>query len=178
MGNKNHFITWATAAILLIIMENLLNKKKITAKEWESLKQSNSILSPLKGKLKVTSKFGNRIFQGKTQFHNGVDLISVGAVGLIPIYASIDGTVKSTFNNNIGGNQLVIDSGFAQFGYAHLNDHKFPLVKAGDSIKKGQIVGYVGNTGTSTGQHLHFVLRLNGIPVNPVDEIPALKNAI
>ena len=68
--------------------------------------------------------------------------------------------------NNSGGNQIIIDSGYAKFGFAHLNRYA-EGIKVGSIVSKGQLIGYVGNTGISTGTHLHFTLRLNDVATDP-----------
>lgn len=120
---------------------------------------------PIKGK--ITSKYGYRIHPVtgvKSTFHNGIDLAApIGTAVLSPA----SGTVINRYSNATGGNQLIIkhDNDF-QSGYAHL---KQALVNIGDKVKEGQKVAESGNTGASTGPHLHFTLRKNGELVNPID---------
>lgn len=148
----------------------------ITEKQWNNLNKSNKIDLPIRGKLKLTSGFGYRNFRGN-EFHNGIDLVlkDKNVFGQ-PIYAPLAGTITSNYFNDRGGFQLTMDSGFAKFGFAHLQN-KSPI-PVGSKVKKGQIIGYVGNTGTSTGAHLHFTLRLNNVIVDPLANINKLKNAI
>jgi murein DD-endopeptidase MepM/ murein hydrolase activator NlpD len=127
----------------------------------------------MKGKIRMTSPFGNR----SRGFHNGVDLVSVGSATLgQPIYAPLSGTIISNFFDDRGGYQIILDSGYARFGFAHLQNKSTLPVKS--KVIKGQVIGYVGNTGTSTGAHLHFTLRLDGAIVDPVANINILKSAI
>lgn len=96
--------------------------------------------------------------------HKGTDFrASVGT----PIYAPADGIVESVFKNDRGGNQLVLkhESGYTT-GYAHLHEYD---VKKGDRVKSGDIIAYTGNTGTSTGPHLHFTVKRYGDSLNPMD---------
>jgi murein DD-endopeptidase MepM/ murein hydrolase activator NlpD len=83
-----------------------------------------------------------------------------------PIVAPLNGIVSAKYFNNSGGNQIIIDSGYAKFGFAHLNRYA-EGIKVGSIVSKGQFIGYVGNTGTSTGTHLHFTLRLNNVATDP-----------
>ena len=114
-----------------------------------------SMMRPLKY-WHVTSKFGNRIHpvSGNNDFHNGLDL---RAPVNTKVYAPEDGEVVSVYFTTAGGHQLIIehDNGFTT-GYAHLNAYK---VKVGDRVKKGQHIANTGDTGQSTGPHLHFTLR-------------------
>ncbi|MCO5260980.1 MAG: M23 family metallopeptidase [Crocinitomicaceae bacterium] len=84
-----------------------------------------------------------------------------------PVLAPKSGTVKNVYSNTQGGNQLIIDhtQGF-RTGYAHLSKS---VVSIGQKIRKGQVIAYSGNTGHSTGPHLHLTLRKNGELVNPED---------
>ena len=120
---------------------------------------------PVKGK--ITSGFGKRkhpITNVVTE-HNGVDIsASLGT----PIVSPLDGTVTDVNTHPTGGKQLIIKhiNGY-KTGYAHLNGY---AVNKGDSVKQGQVIAYVGNSGASTGAHLHFTLTNPvGIKVNPED---------
>ena len=148
----------------------------ISKTDWIALNKNNNIDLPIKGKLKLTSPYGWRSFGGG-QFHNGIDLTfkDQNVLGA-PIYAPLAGEITANYFNDRSGNQVVLDSGFAKFGFAHLQN-KSPL-PIGTKVKKGQVIGYVGNTGTSTGAHLHFTLRLDGEIVDPIQNITKLKNAI
>ena len=114
-----------------------------------------NFIHPAKGS-KLTSPFGYRNIGAGKEFHYGVDYAKTG---IVPIVASADGTVndtwpatKSTYGNvvflthNINGKRY-------DTVYAHL---KTLIVKKGTKVKQGEIIGYMGNTGRSTGQHLHF----------------------
>ncbi len=93
----------------------------------------------------------------KRSFHNGLDF---GNKAGTPIYATADGVVKQTGRQKLFGKYVALDHQFGyQTNYAHL--HKV-LVKKGDEVKRGQIIAEMGNTGRSTGAHLHYeVLRYN-----------------
>lgn len=119
---------------------------------------------PLKGGLRVTSPYGvNR--KGHSQAHSGIDW---GAASGTPIYAPGDGTVRSADWNKIYGNRTILDLGG---GYSTMFGHQSGFasgLKAGSKIRAGQIIGYVGSTGWSTGPHLHFETWYNNRPVNPL----------
>jgi murein DD-endopeptidase MepM/ murein hydrolase activator NlpD len=179
MDVKKLIIGAVIGSLLIGLIKSIGKKKAITKDEYNRLKDINGIGSPINGRLILTSPFGNRKnpITGAGQFHNGVDLISAeGKTDGRTVTASLPGEVIKNYYDAAGGYQLIINSGFAVFGYAHLKS-KSPL-NIGDIVKKGDLIGYVGNTGASTGPHLHFTLRLGGVLVNPINEIPALKNAI
>ncbi len=113
----------------------------------------------------VTSGFGFRTnpFTGLTQMHEGMDISNrVGTV----IVAPADGIVSDIGNDSVVGKILVLSHGFGMTSrYAHLSK---VLVKVGQRVKRGDKIAEVGMTGKTTGPHLHYEVRLNGIPVNPV----------
>jgi len=98
------------------------------------------------------------------RMHTGLDFTA--PIGT-PIQATGDGVVVTADHEGIGyGNHIIIDHGF---GYSSLYGHMSSyIVKVGDTIHKGQTIGYVGNTGTSTGPHLHYEVRVKGNPVDPI----------
>lgn len=107
----------------------------------------------------ISSYFGYR--WGK--LHKGLDIAA--AVGT-PIYAAADGTVESASWDSGYGNLIKLSHGS---GIETLYGHTSRMaVKAGQQVKRGQLIGYVGSTGHSTGPHVHFEVRLNGTAVNPL----------
>ena len=113
----------------------------------------------------IVSGFGYRTHPvyGTTRFHAGVDID--GACGQ-PIWAAEDGAVISAGYNGGYGNATVIDHGD---GLSTLYGHQSSLgLSSGQSVGRGQQIGLVGTTGLSTGCHLHFEVRVNGEPVDPV----------
>jgi murein DD-endopeptidase MepM/ murein hydrolase activator NlpD len=83
-----------------------------------------------------------------------------------PIYAVADGTVRRSLFDRIYGNQTVIDFGG---GVSSMYGHQSrSIVRPGQRVHRGQIIGYVGSTGRSTGPHLHFETWVNNKPVNPL----------
>ena len=113
----------------------------------------------------IVSGFGYRTHPvyGTTRFHAGVDID--GACNQ-PIWAGESGSVLSAGSNGGYGNATVIDHGS---GLSTLYAHQSTLqVSAGQRVRRGQQIGLVGTTGLSTGCHLHFEVRVNGEPVDPV----------
>jgi murein DD-endopeptidase MepM/ murein hydrolase activator NlpD len=113
----------------------------------------------------VTSGFGFRVnpFTGLTQMHEGLDISN--RVGT-PVIATADGIVSDTGKDSSHGIVMVISHGFGMTTrYLHLNK---VFVRAGQKVKRGDKIAEVGMTGRSTGPHLHYEVRVNGIPVNPV----------
>lgn len=119
---------------------------------------------PVRG-ARVSSGFGGRThpISGKHSNHSGIDYaIAAGS----PIYAPADAIVRSTDWNKVYGNRTIIDYGG---GYSSMFGHQSGYtVKPGQRIRRGQIIGYVGSTGWSTGPHLHFETWINNTPVNPL----------
>ncbi len=139
---------------------------------WESLSERQSLLNstpnikPAKGW--ITSRFGYRIspFSGKTTLHAGLD---IAAAPGSPVYAPADGVVVFASYDESYGKLITIDYGYGvvtRFG--HLSQI---YVQAGQRVSKWDVVGAVGNTGRSTGPHLHYEVRINGTPVDPLNFI-------
>ena len=112
----------------------------------------------------ITDSFGERLdpFSGEGAFHTGVDVASdYGA----PVRATADGVVTISENHAGYGRLVVVDHGFGiTTWYAHLS--AFSAV-VGSRIKRGEVVGYTGISGRSTGPHVHYEVRVNNKPVNP-----------
>ena len=117
---------------------------------------------------KVSSPYGWRIHPvyKDQRFHYGIDL-SAGTG--TPIYATRSGTVTTAKFSSSGGFYVSIDhgDGFSS-RYLHMTHY---IVAPGQTVAAGQVIGYVGSTGVSTGPHLHFSLYYNGVTVNPADYI-------
>jgi len=126
---------------------------------------------PIQAAVTFTSGFGVRSdpFEHGAGFHPGIDL--AGAYGT-PIYATADGTVtRAGWNSGGYGNMVEIDHGRGiTTRYGHMSA---VLVQAGDHVTRGQQIGRMGSTGRSTGNHLHYEVRIDGRPVNP---IPFMKS--
>lgn len=116
----------------------------------------------------ITSRFGYRQspFTGKREFHKGLDIANRRGT---PIIATADGTVSYSGMKGMLGNVVIIDHGHGLVTrYGHIDSLE---VTVGATIKRGQLIARMGNTGRSTGPHLHYEIRLNGVPVNPTKYI-------
>ena len=111
---------------------------------------------PVPGHYNVTSPYGYRTLFGVKEFHRGID---IPASKNTPIYASNGGKVITATFHNSYGNYVVIDHGGGKSTlYAHANKLN---CKVGDVVKQGDVIAYVGTTGNSTGNHLHFEVRIS-----------------
>jgi murein DD-endopeptidase MepM/ murein hydrolase activator NlpD len=121
---------------------------------------------PLAGDLRTTAPFGQRRSYGGgpvTSYHTGHDY---GADAGTPIMAPITGTVSLAEPLQVRGNVVILDHGLGVFSaFWHLSRID---VETGQSVGEGEIVGLVGSTGLSTGPHLHWEMRVLGVPVDPI----------
>jgi murein DD-endopeptidase MepM/ murein hydrolase activator NlpD len=112
----------------------------------------------------ITSSFGERQdpFNGEGAFHAGIDIsTSFGQA----VRATADGTVVTAGLTSGYGREVMVDHGHGiQTLYGHLSGF---AVSQGEEVKRGQIIGYVGTSGRSTGPHLHYEVRIRNTPVNP-----------
>lgn len=116
----------------------------------------------------MTSRFGHRVspFTGRKELHKGVDIANRKGTAIL---ATANGIVSFAGKKGPMGNVVVIDHGHGMITrYAHLSE---ALKKQGDTVKRGDIIAQMGNSGRSTGPHLHYEVHLNGVPVNPVTYI-------
>ncbi|MEY4835460.1 MAG: hypothetical protein RI980_1575 [Bacteroidota bacterium] len=139
------------------------------AKQKALLLKSIPAIQPIKNEeLKhMASGFGYRSdpFTKIRKFHNGMDFSAKSGT---PIYATGDGIVKKADGTVSGfGNHIEINHGYGYMTlYAHLSKYK---VRAGQKVKRGDIIGYVGSTGRSEAPHLHYEVHKNGKVVNPLN---------
>jgi murein DD-endopeptidase MepM/ murein hydrolase activator NlpD len=137
-------------------------------KNKEQLLACTPAIQPVSNKdlSRIASGFGYRIdpVYKTTKFHAGLDFAAPQGT---PIYATANGTVEIAGNSGNGyGNHVVINNGY---GYSTLFGHMFRVkVRRGEKVKRGEIIGWVGNTGKSTGPHCHYEVHRNGDPVDPV----------
>jgi murein DD-endopeptidase MepM/ murein hydrolase activator NlpD len=144
---------------------------------WKKLDQlQNDVIAipsdkPIRASVVFTSGYGVRSdpFHAGAAMHPGIDL--AGAYGT-PIYATADGTVlRAGWNSGGYGNLVELDHGRGiTTRYGHMSAI---LVHAGDHVTRGEQIGRMGSTGRSTGNHLHYEVRIDGRPVNP---IPFMKS--
>lgn len=122
---------------------------------------------PCPSSRRITSPFGprpNKPVEGVSDYHNGID---VGAAYGAEIVAAADGVVTSTEYNIAGGNMIYISHENGKFITSYLHMSRY-IVSPGQTVKAGQVVGYVGSTGYSTGPHLDFRLITGGQHINPL----------
>ena len=116
----------------------------------------------------ITSGFDYRVspFTGRREFHKGIDIANRKGT---PIVATADGVVSFVGEKGSLGNVVIIDHGYGIVTrFAHLEKG---LKMRGERVRRGDVVALMGNTGRSTGPHLHYEVRLNGVPVNPTKYI-------
>lgn len=134
--------------------------KKLKAKR--SLLAATPSIRPLDGW--KTSSFGYRRspFTGRRELHKGLD---IAAPKGSPIIAPADGVVTYSARKGLMGNMISIKHGYGLLTrYGHISKL---LKKKGERVERGEVIALVGSTGRSTGPHLHYEVRLNGVPVNP-----------
>ncbi len=134
--------------------------------ERQSLLNSTPSIKPSRGWF--TSKFGYRIspFTGRPAMHNGLDLAATPGT---PVFASADGVVIFAGYDETYGKLVSVDHGYGvttRFGH---NSQIF--VHVGQRVNRWDVIASVGNTGRSTGPHLHYEVRVNNIPVDPINYI-------
>lgn len=151
----------------LVIQSKSLDEVVVSAKEKDKMLTHLPAIQPVANKdlNRLASGFGMRMHPilkiGK--MHNGTDFAAnIGT----PIYATGDGKVKSADRQGGYGNCVVINHGYGfETLYAHMNKY---IVRSGQQVKRGDIIGYVGTTGMSTGPHLHYEIHKDGKPIDPV----------
>ncbi len=114
---------------------------------------------------RIASGFGMRIhpIYGIAKMHSGLDFTAPQGT---PIYATGDGMITAAGYNTGTGNEVIINHGYGyETKYLHLVRIK---ARVGQKVKRGEIIGWVGNTGASTGPHVHYEVHINGNPVDPV----------
>lgn len=128
------------------------------------------LLMPVDGR--KSSDYGNRLnpYSNTWRFHAGVDIAAPGGT---PIRAAADGTVtRAGWNGGYGNYTCLAHGDGLSTCYAHQSQI---LVEAGQEVRRGQVIGRVGTTGNSTGNHLHFEVRRDGSPVDPTAYLPPLN---
>lgn len=139
------------------------------AKQKEEMLAAIPAIQPVSNKnlKRMASGFGNRIhpIYKTRKFHAGMDFTA--PVGT-EIYATGNGTVVEVKKSRRGwGNHVIIDHGYGyETVYAHMSDFS---VRKGQTVKRGEVIGFVGNTGTSTAPHLHYEVHKNDKALNPVN---------
>jgi len=149
-----------------------INQKKSFESLFNNLEDQRNLLAatpairPTDGWISSTFGYRTSPFTGLREFHNGMDIATQKGT---PILATADGVITFAGTKGLMGKLIIIDHGHGMVTrYGHI--HKM-LKKRGDAVKKGDTIALVGNTGRSTGSHLHYEVHLDGIPVNPAKYI-------
>ena len=139
----------------------LQETESVDSKQKQWISSYSNITFPLKS-IKITSPYGYRRdpFTGKLSWHNGLDLRAKNE----PAYAMMDGIVEKVGYDNRSGNYVTLRHGNYRVSYCHLSSI---IVRKGESVFPGIIVGVTGNTGRSTGSHLHLTCKKDGKSINP-----------
>lgn len=155
--------TFAVLKNLLRGLESRLSRVSVVVERQEALAAATPSIWPAHGWLSGT--FGRRAdpFTGEAAFHQGLDIATEKGQ---PVFATADGVVQSASPSGEYGNLVVIRHNFGlSTRYGHLS--RFNVV-AGQSVKRGDVIGYVGSTGRATGYHLHYEILVNGRLLNPL----------
>ena len=154
---------------MLVVQSKSLEEIQQLAEKKEDLLAAIPSIQPIKKEdlKRMASGYGWRIdpFTKKRRRHKGMDFSSNRGT---PIYATGDGVVKRADNRSSGyGRHIRIDHGFGYISlYAHLNKYN---VRRGQKVKRGDIIGFVGNTGRSVAPHLHYEIIKDGVKINPLN---------
>ena len=155
--------TFGVLRNLLTGLESRLRNVRQDVERQEALAAATPSIWPAHGWL--TGTFGGRPdpFTGEPAFHQGLDISTAKGQ---PVYATADGTVESAERAGQYGNLIVVRHDFGlSTRYGHLS--KFN-VQPGDQVKRGDVIGFVGSTGRSTGAHLHYEILASGRLINPL----------
>jgi len=171
---KDNQLVGAITATLNNIDSRIAAQKKSYTEVEELVKNKEQLLSHTPAIQPVSNKDLNRIASGfgyridpvykTTKFHAGLDFSAPQGT---PIYATADGNVTTAGNTGNGyGNHVIINNGF---GYETLFGHMVRVkVRNGQAVKRGEVIGWVGSTGKSTGPHCHYEVHKNGEKINPI----------
>jgi hypothetical protein len=139
------------------------------SKRKEEMLKSIPAIMPIANKdlIRTASGFGLRVhpIYKIIKFHAGMDFTAPAGTD---VYATGNGVVEAVLTSKRGlGNHIIIDHGFGLKSiYAHLEDFN---VRKGQKVERGDVIGFVGNTGMSLANHLHYEIKLNGVNVDPVN---------
>jgi murein DD-endopeptidase MepM/ murein hydrolase activator NlpD len=155
--------TFGVLRDLLQGLENRLRYVRRDVERRQALASSTPSIWPAHGWL--TGMFGGRSdpFTGEPGYHQGIDISTEKGQ---PVYATADGAVEAATYTGDYGNLIVLKHGFGlSTRYGHLSSF---AVTTGQSVRRGDVIGYVGSTGRSTGAHLHYEILANGKLINPL----------
>ncbi len=153
----------------IVVQSQSLAEIEELAKDKEALLEAIPTIQPVRNEdlIRMASGYGYRTdpFTKKRRMHYGMDFSAKKGT---PIYASGKGVIKRADNRSSGyGRHIRIDHGFGYVSlYAHLSKYN---VKRGQKVNRGDIIGYVGNTGRSVGPHLHYEIFKDGKKINPMN---------
>ena len=148
------------------IEKKAIPKTTTADKRKIEIEANRPVFFPIDKKHPITSHYSNNRTHPvlkKKRPHNGVDF---GAPKGTPVFAPADGIVEIARYSKSAGNWIMVNhqNGYKTV-YMHFDKH---AVKEGQQVKRGQVIGYIGNTGYSTGPHLHYEVRHNNVPINPM----------
>lgn len=159
-----------------IAIEQELEEQEMLYKQWASNEEYSRLLSssfsgekfrwPLKGYYSISSGFVHRInpVTNQPENHSGIDIPAPAGT---PVSAAADGVVAWANRSGTAGNWVGVDHGNGVMTvYMHMSGFN---CEPGDVVKTGDTIGFVGSTGQSTGNHLHFSVRIDGLYVNPIN---------
>ena len=154
----------------VLVLDNSMNQILNAAYSNKEKMLHIPAIMPIHNKnLRATgSGFGMRLHPilGITRMHEGQDFYAASGTGT-KVFATANGTIEKAYYSNTFGNVIIINHGYKlETLYAHLS--KFN-VKKGQKVKRGDVIGFVGNTGLSSGPHLHYEVHIAGKEVNPVN---------
>jgi len=155
--------TFGVLRDLLYTLENRLQIVQPDVERRQALAAATPSIWPARGWM--NDGYGNRRdpFNGTPDYHPGLD---IAADQGDPVVSTANGTVASAQRSGAYGNMIVIDHGFGiSTRYAHLDSFR---VKPGDAVRRGDVVGFAGSTGRSTGSHLHYEVLVYGRHLNPL----------
>lgn len=173
-GMEDNELAYSIAATLDQLLNRLAVQKKsfgdieTMIKNKEKLLAATPAIQPVSNKdlSRMASGFGYRVdpVYKTIKMHAGLDFAAPQGT---PIYATADGGVKIAGNTGNGyGNYVVLDHGY---GYETLYGHQYKIkVRPGQRVKRGELIGWVGSTGKSTGPHVHYEVHKNGQHIDPI----------
>jgi murein DD-endopeptidase MepM/ murein hydrolase activator NlpD len=155
--------TFGVLRDLLYTLESRLQVVQPAVERRQALAAATPSIWPARGWL--NGGYGGRRdpFTGDADYHPGLD---ISANRGDPVIATANGTISTAARSGAYGNMVVIDHGFGiSTRYAHLDSFR---VRPGDAVRRGEVVGYAGSTGRSTGSHLHYEVLVYGRHLNPL----------
>jgi len=152
----------------------LKEAEKKYAEQIAALQNSGEWYWPLPGILKLSSLFGARKdpFTGKASNHTGIDVPANSGTEIHAAQGGVVTTVGTNKSHSYGYYCIISHGNGISTLYAHMRN--IPKVKEGQTVKKGEVIGYVGSTGRSTGPHLHYEFRVNGVRDDALKYYPGL----